>query len=98
MTHLGRVWARLGRPEGHDGVPGTNAFAVGQNPLQADDDEFLLVEKIPLKKAIEMVERGGMPDAKSLAALLLALMMASRSDPEGGTGASLFALDRRCMS
>ena len=42
------------------------------NPLQADDDEFLQVEQIPLKKAIEMAEHGEIPDAKSLAALLLA--------------------------
>ncbi len=49
-------------------------FATGlkENPLQADDDEFLEVEKIPLKKAIEMAEHGEVPDAKSLAALLLA--------------------------
>ena len=40
--------------------------------MDADDDEFLQVEKIPLKKAIEMAERGAVPDAKSLAALLLA--------------------------
>ncbi len=30
------------------------------------------VEKIPVKKAIEMAERGELPDAKSLAALFLA--------------------------
>ena len=48
------------------------ATGLKENPLQADDDEFLQVEKIPLKKAIEMAERGDMPDAKSLAALLLA--------------------------
>jgi ADP-ribose pyrophosphatase len=42
------------------------------NPLEADDDEFLLVEKIPLKQALEMAERGEVPDAKSLAALMLA--------------------------
>lgn len=42
------------------------------NPLEADEDEFLQVEKIPIKKAIEMAERGQMPDAKSLAALFLA--------------------------
>jgi ADP-ribose pyrophosphatase len=41
-------------------------------PLQADADEFLSVEKIPVKQALEMVERGEVPDAKSLAALLLA--------------------------
>ena len=42
------------------------------NPLEADDDEFLELEKIPAKKALEMAERGEMPDAKTLAALLLA--------------------------
>lgn len=42
------------------------------DPLEADADEFLSVEKIPLAEAIQMAERGEMPDAKSLAALLLA--------------------------
>jgi ADP-ribose pyrophosphatase len=48
------------------------ATELKENPLQADDDEFLQVEKIPLKKAFAMAERGDIPDAKSLAALLLA--------------------------
>ncbi len=48
------------------------ATELKENPLQADEDEFLHVEKIPLKKAFEMAERGEVPDAKSLAALLLA--------------------------
>jgi ADP-ribose pyrophosphatase len=48
------------------------ATDLRENPLDADDDEFLQVEKIPLKKAFEMAEHGNMPDAKSLAALLLA--------------------------
>lgn len=48
------------------------ATDLKENPLQADDDEFLQVEKIPVKKAVEMAEQGEVPDAKSLAALLLA--------------------------
>src|SRR5512141_3400897 len=48
------------------------ATELKENPLPADDDDFLNVEKIPLKKAIEMAEHGDIPDAKSLAALLLA--------------------------
>jgi len=48
------------------------ATDLEHNPLQADDDEFLQVEKIPLTNAIEMAERGEIPDAKSLAALMLA--------------------------
>jgi ADP-ribose pyrophosphatase len=48
------------------------ARGLKANPLDADYDEFLQVEKIPLKQAIQMAERGDVPDAKSLAALLLA--------------------------
>ena len=48
------------------------ATDLKENPLQADEDEFLQVEKISLKKAMEMAERGELRDAKSLAALLLA--------------------------
>ncbi len=42
------------------------------DPLEADADEFLSVEKIPFAEAVQMAEKGEMPDAKSLAALLLA--------------------------
>lgn len=41
-------------------------------PLEADADEFLAVEKIPLAEAFAMPGQGRLPDAKSLAALLLA--------------------------
>jgi ADP-ribose pyrophosphatase len=48
------------------------ATGLKENPLQGDEDEFLQVEKIPVKKAVEMAEHGEVADAKSLAALLLA--------------------------
>lgn len=48
------------------------ATDLKHNPLEADDDEFLSVEKIPMAEAIRRAERGEIPDAKSLAALLLA--------------------------
>ena len=48
------------------------ATNLKENPLDPDADEFLSIEKIPVKKAIEMAERGEVPDAKSLAALFLA--------------------------
>ena len=41
------------------------------SPLQADADEFLEIEKIPVKNALQMAERGEVSDAKSLAALFL---------------------------
>ena len=48
------------------------ATDLNENPLDPDADEFLSIEKIPVKQAFEMAERGEVPDAKSLAALFLA--------------------------
>jgi 8-oxo-dGTP pyrophosphatase MutT (NUDIX family) len=48
------------------------ATDLKENPLEADFDEFLQVEKIPVKKAAEMFQSGEVLDAKSLAAWLLA--------------------------
>ncbi len=48
------------------------ATDLTHNPLEADEDEFLEVEKMPIKEAMQLVKSGKMPDAKSLAALLLA--------------------------
>ncbi len=48
------------------------ATDLKDNPLDPDTDEFLSVEKISVKKVFEMARHGEMPDAKSLAALLLA--------------------------
>jgi ADP-ribose pyrophosphatase len=48
------------------------ATGLSYNPLEADVDEFLSVESVPVAEAIKMAERGEIPDAKSLAALFLA--------------------------
>ncbi len=48
------------------------ATDLRHDPLEADADEFLQVEKMPVREALAMAERGEMPDAKSLAALFLA--------------------------
>lgn len=48
------------------------ATELRPNPLQADFDEFLEVEKIPIGEAAALFQRGKVPDAKSLAAWLLA--------------------------
>ncbi len=47
------------------------ATDLKENPLQADEDEFLRLESVPLKQAIQMAEHGAIQDAKSLAALLV---------------------------
>jgi hypothetical protein len=48
------------------------ATGLKENPLTADEDEFLNVEKFPAKDVTAMFERGEVLDAKSLAAWLLA--------------------------
>ncbi len=48
------------------------ATNLHHDPLEADADEFLSVEKVPLREALEMPARGVLPDAKSLAAFYLA--------------------------
>ena len=48
------------------------ATELTHNPLEADADEFLQLEKIPINRAIQMAEKGEIPDAKTLAALFLA--------------------------
>ena len=48
------------------------ATGLKHNPLPGDDDEFLQVEKIPVKDVAGFFEHSEVPDAKSLAAWLLA--------------------------
>ena len=48
------------------------ATELHHDPLEADADEFLSVEKIPISDAFKLVEAGELPDAKTLAALLIA--------------------------
>jgi 8-oxo-dGTP pyrophosphatase MutT (NUDIX family) len=49
------------------------ATELKHNPLEADFDEFLQVEKIPVNQAVDLFQSGKMLDAKSLAAWLLAI-------------------------
>lgn len=69
LKHIGSFYLAPGYSTEYMGV--FLATDLKPNPLDADDDEFLSVEKIPVKQAFDMAERGEMPDAKSLAALLL---------------------------
>lgn len=50
-------------------------------PLKADDDEYLQVHPEPLSKALQLADQGGLPDAKSLAALWLARPFLQKIDP-----------------
>lgn len=70
LKHVGSFYLAPGYSTEYMGV--FLATDLKHNPLEADDDEFLSVEKLPIKEALTMAERGDMPDAKSLAALLMA--------------------------
>ena len=48
------------------------ATGLKDNPLDPDEDEVLSVERIPVRKAFDLALSGKMPDAKSVAVLLLA--------------------------
>lgn len=48
------------------------ATGLYDNPLEADADEFLSVERVPLADVMAMCDRGEIPDAKTLAAFILA--------------------------
>lgn len=48
------------------------ATELKHNPLPGDDDEFLQLVKIPVQEVDTLFARGDVPDAKSLAAWLLA--------------------------
>src|SRR5688572_8175726 len=69
LTHIGSFYLAPGYSTEYMGV--FLAEDLSENPLDADDDEFLSIEKIPVQKAFQMAERGEVPDAKSLAALLM---------------------------
>ncbi len=48
------------------------ATDLTHNPLQPDADEFLRIETLPVEQALHLAESGQIPDAKTLAAFLLA--------------------------
>lgn len=69
LIHVGSFYLAPGYSTEYMGV--FLATDLKHNPLEADDDEFLSVEKMSIHDTFSMAERGEMPDAKSLAALLM---------------------------
>ncbi|HNK62761.1 MAG TPA: NUDIX hydrolase [Anaerolineales bacterium] len=70
LKHVGSFYLAPGYSTEYMGV--FLAMDLKPNPLEMDEDEFLSLEKIPVQEALAMAERGEMPDAKTLAALLMA--------------------------
>ncbi|HZA22158.1 MAG TPA: NUDIX hydrolase [Dehalococcoidia bacterium] len=50
--------------------------------LDADDDENILVERVPLERALELIASGEIEDVKSIAALLLAVRLLRDNEEE----------------
>lgn len=48
------------------------ATELSPSKLEADDDEYITIERIPLDEAVARIESGEIQDGKSIAALLLA--------------------------
>lgn len=48
------------------------AQGLKPDPLPGDDDEYITVERLPVKQVFDMARNGEIKDAKTLAALLLA--------------------------
>ena len=48
------------------------ATGLRPDPLEVDEDEFLEIERMPVKELYQLAESGGIQDSKTLAALLLA--------------------------
>lgn len=70
LIHVGSFYLAPGYSTEYMGV--FLATDLKHNPLEADDDEFLTVEKMSLKDTMALVKSGQMLDAKTLAALMLA--------------------------
>lgn len=70
LIHVGSFYLAPGYSTEYMGV--FLATDLKHNPLEADDDEFLTVEKMSLQDTMALVKSGQMLDAKTLAALMLA--------------------------
>jgi ADP-ribose pyrophosphatase len=70
MQHLGGFYLAPGYSTEYMHV--YLATDLHSDPLEADADEFLIVETIPLARALAIARAGEILDAKSLAAILLA--------------------------
>lgn len=70
LTHIGSFYLAPGYSTEYMGV--FLAEDLKPNPLEADEDEFLSVEKMPLQEVMNLVKSNKIPDAKTLAALMIA--------------------------
>jgi ADP-ribose pyrophosphatase len=71
LRHLSSFWLAPGWCT--ENMHAYLATDLTPSSLQADDDEFISVVRVPLTDAMKLISEGQVQDAKSIAALLLAL-------------------------
>ena len=71
LRHLSSFWLAPGWCT--ENMHAYLATDLTPSSLQADDDEFISVVRVPVTDAMKLISEGQVQDAKSIAALLLAL-------------------------
>ena len=70
MQHLSSFWLAPGWCD--EFMHAYLATQLSHSKLLGDDDENIVVERVSLDQAIELIGTGGIEDVKSIAGLLLA--------------------------
>lgn len=76
LTRIGGMYLAPGYSEEY-----MHAFAAGdlvEDALEADEDEELVLERVPLDEALRLVDAGEIRDAKSIAGLMMYLRHVGR--------------------
>jgi ADP-ribose pyrophosphatase len=76
LTRIGGMYLAPGYSEEYQHIFAATDLVV--DPLDADDDEDLVLERVDIGDALERVDRGEIRDAKSIAALLMYLRHVGR--------------------
>ena len=78
MESLGRFWMSPGHSD--ELMHAFLARDLRSDPLSPDEDEDIRTERVPLSQVNELIESGGIQDAKTIAALLMAKGALARGD------------------
>ena len=77
LTRIGGMYLAPGYSEEYQHIYA--ATGLVEDALEADEDEDLVLERVPLDDALALVDKGEIRDAKSIAALLMYLRHIGRA-------------------
>jgi ADP-ribose pyrophosphatase len=69
LTRIGGMFLAPGYSDEYQHV--FAATGLAEDALEADEDEEIELERVPLERALQLIDQGEIRDAKSLAALML---------------------------